>query len=685
MSNSIAPGSSADVNIKVTALTTNPNVPVTYKTIILKKNLVNGVNTLMQEMMSATNTKYVIKYDYVLGENITIPDNCVLEFDGGSISSDSYSIGGTILNETIYSKWFGNGDCLVKSLNRLNGYNIVVLENKVFEVTVPISIVQPCIIYGNGATFKRSDMDGTSSLCAVDINPNDKIEKIVFNNINFDGGFTRAYERNTATVLTKGIYIKNVNNVVFNNVKIENYNMKIREDESTDYDSFIHIDTYSTVLFDNVKIDKVYVSGELTWFVPEGNIPIIDKMVQTENNVFPDGDNCVEIKNSYFNGVYWSPICLYGGKFIFKNNIIDFSSGSAINCFVYQAFILNNTFNNNVKSDLVDFVESVPHPYSLPYHVEIKGNIANNNHGRGFLITGENIYITENKIEYGNITDSNVASCDKFVTFVNCKNVIVSNNIVLNCLSFIHDSASLTAEVIVIKNNYITCAQNNMQCIRLWGNKKDYYIENNIFILEDQKRYVISLRQDGNTIENLVIRDNIFYTAKNRKIFTDSIDYNKLNTKQDISFYGNISKAPLGCTADFNIAGIVYNKESVFYNKNIDVIRKVADIEGQNLALTDENSNNIFGIIDINGKVLKIPVNSILDLSNGKIINSAETTVTINVNRRKILPDLNALLTGNINFSGIPTAGTLYWQNGKPTWSDGTKWIYSDGTPVTNN
>ena len=87
MSNSIAPGSSADVNVKVTALTTNPNVPVTYKTIILKKNLVNGVNTLTQEMMSATNTKYVIKYDYVLGENITVPAGCILEFGGGSISA----------------------------------------------------------------------------------------------------------------------------------------------------------------------------------------------------------------------------------------------------------------------------------------------------------------------------------------------------------------------------------------------------------------------------------------------------------------------------------------------------------------------------------------------------------------------------------------------------------------------
>ena len=98
MNNLIAPDNSADVNVKVTALTTNPNVPVTYKTIILKKNLVNRVNTLTQEMMSAQNTKYVIKYDYTLCENITIPENCILEFDGGSIvnsTENTYSLTGT--------------------------------------------------------------------------------------------------------------------------------------------------------------------------------------------------------------------------------------------------------------------------------------------------------------------------------------------------------------------------------------------------------------------------------------------------------------------------------------------------------------------------------------------------------------------------------------------------------------
>ena len=118
MSNIIAPGSSADVNVKVTALTTNPNVSVTYKTIILKKNFVNGVNTLTQEMISATNTKYVIKYNYILGENITIPAGCILEFDGGNIANstgNSYTLTGTetkvvnLYNYTIFSNIITTG------------------------------------------------------------------------------------------------------------------------------------------------------------------------------------------------------------------------------------------------------------------------------------------------------------------------------------------------------------------------------------------------------------------------------------------------------------------------------------------------------------------------------------------------------------------------------------------------
>lgn len=71
---------------------TKPNSSTITSTDLNNTTIVNyndpsykGVNVLTQDMMSAANTKYVIKYDYELAEDITVPANCILEFDGGSI------------------------------------------------------------------------------------------------------------------------------------------------------------------------------------------------------------------------------------------------------------------------------------------------------------------------------------------------------------------------------------------------------------------------------------------------------------------------------------------------------------------------------------------------------------------------------------------------------------------------
>ena len=68
--------------------------PVTYGMgkKILRKNIVNGVNTLIQSMINQPNTIYIIQYNFTLGENITIPANCVLDFNGGSINGDYYLV-----------------------------------------------------------------------------------------------------------------------------------------------------------------------------------------------------------------------------------------------------------------------------------------------------------------------------------------------------------------------------------------------------------------------------------------------------------------------------------------------------------------------------------------------------------------------------------------------------------------
>ena len=56
--------------------------------VILRKNIVEGKNILTQEMINEPNTIYEIRYDFDLnGTEITLSENCVLKFNGGSLSN----------------------------------------------------------------------------------------------------------------------------------------------------------------------------------------------------------------------------------------------------------------------------------------------------------------------------------------------------------------------------------------------------------------------------------------------------------------------------------------------------------------------------------------------------------------------------------------------------------------------
>lgn len=104
--------------------------PCTYKTVVLKQNITKqNLNVLTQAMLDeyGKNTKFVIKWDYVLNSGaITIPEGCLLEFDGGSISNGTLTgqntgiqaelvkifgidvtLDGTWSFTNIYPEWFG--------------------------------------------------------------------------------------------------------------------------------------------------------------------------------------------------------------------------------------------------------------------------------------------------------------------------------------------------------------------------------------------------------------------------------------------------------------------------------------------------------------------------------------------------------------------------------------------------
>ena len=115
--------------------------------VVLAKNMVGGVNTLTQDMffkgeigsrVPNTNTVFVIQYDFVLGENVTIPAGCVLEFEGGSIS------GGDLTLENNCK--VVNGD--FNAFGKLTIGSNCCIENSVFDGLVS----NGAVIYGNNIT-----------------------------------------------------------------------------------------------------------------------------------------------------------------------------------------------------------------------------------------------------------------------------------------------------------------------------------------------------------------------------------------------------------------------------------------------------------------------------------------------------------------------------------------------------
>lgn len=138
--------------------------------VYLRKNIVSSINKniLTQDMIKKTNTRYIIQYDYDLGgETITVPEGCVLQFEGGSLSNgtlhgnstlihadsgcyifDSISFIGNFKNGCFYADWFGCADVedcsdnLQWTIDAAQKVSVksVVLSNKTYNISKTIKV-----------------------------------------------------------------------------------------------------------------------------------------------------------------------------------------------------------------------------------------------------------------------------------------------------------------------------------------------------------------------------------------------------------------------------------------------------------------------------------------------------------------------------------------------------------------
>lgn len=153
--------------------------PITYSGMgrkYLRKNLVDGKNILTQAMLTSANTIYIIQYDYDLnGATITIPENCTLDFQGGSLVNGTVKLqdtyiqgkakiltkianGSTCLNEHLNILWFGavSGDksidtgAIITKLGNVNVNTIIIPEGTFYSKSFKLPAFK--YLKGNGCS-----------------------------------------------------------------------------------------------------------------------------------------------------------------------------------------------------------------------------------------------------------------------------------------------------------------------------------------------------------------------------------------------------------------------------------------------------------------------------------------------------------------------------------------------------
>lgn len=146
----------------------------------------HGINLLTQSMLNKTNTIYVIQYDFDLGgETVTIPENCILEFEGGNISNGSILGNNTNIKAGLV-KIFSDEKGFLAGTFRVDGWYpewfgaIPILLDKNFLPNVKLAndctnAIQRCVDYSyavcNASIYLTSDIYGiTKPIILKDFN-----------------------------------------------------------------------------------------------------------------------------------------------------------------------------------------------------------------------------------------------------------------------------------------------------------------------------------------------------------------------------------------------------------------------------------------------------------------------------------------------------------------------------------
>lgn len=124
----------------------------------LRKNIVDGKNILTQTMMQATNTIYIIQYDYDLqGTEIAIPENSILDFQGGSLNNGIIDFNNSIIKNELNKAIFSD----LKKIKNIHTVNVNWFKHNDNNITEFLKVVNiGDIVINFDSNYYTADISG---------------------------------------------------------------------------------------------------------------------------------------------------------------------------------------------------------------------------------------------------------------------------------------------------------------------------------------------------------------------------------------------------------------------------------------------------------------------------------------------------------------------------------------------
>lgn len=431
-------------------------------------------NSLTPIMINQPNTIYEIRYDFDLdGNEISIPEECVLKFNGGSFSNGSITStkayidtsvnifkdieiknGITSCSIDVHSSIYYNSSSRVDIINLINicpdGGTIVLDKDCDYIISKKCKISKSINIDGRNHILYTKNISNNRTLGMFDIQ---NCDSFVLRNLVIDGSINVSFDSdNFPIVNNKGVYTddyfiftKNVRYVEIDKCRFKNiYSENLSDilDPKLYCSGFIVVVDYENAKFTNNTIkssDYVFAAEGINFYPKTGLADTFKSDIYDEHQAMyasawgTASNHGMDItkeqvaeginNHKYNNNVliegneidFWrvsTAVLVFFGRAIIRNNKIG-TCCSPFNTFVYDSEISYNTFRNSHRGCFIDLTEEKVFGFK-PKNVDIKYNKA----GYGcvsFISTSDTQYlnVVGNQVDFSDMDTEKLDYYDK--------------------------------------------------------------------------------------------------------------------------------------------------------------------------------------------------------------------------------------------------------------------------------